>query len=84
MYGFTYTKSQGVALVLHVLGDMPQNRFEFIQKREASEPLDIAPSVTPLEAKLCVTLAFYVLQTIFDNKGEVPIMTCMLMVPYYV
>jgi len=54
MYGFTYIESQGVALVLHVLGDMPHNRFEFIQKKEAGEPLDIAPSVTPLEALKCV------------------------------
>jgi len=50
MYGFTYTESQGVALVLQVLGDMPRKRFEFIRKREAGEPLDIAPGVTPLEA----------------------------------
>jgi hypothetical protein len=50
MYGFTYIKSQGVALVLQVLGDMPQKRFEFIWMKEVGEPHDIAHGVTPLEA----------------------------------
>ncbi len=37
-----------MVLVLHVFGDMSWKRFEFMQNKEVGEPLDIAPSVMPL------------------------------------